>query len=140
MADIDWSDAVGFVGRIDILVLESLAEHIVKVAAVQMIGCGKRLCFRIEDDASLRAVVLHLDLHAGIAGSGGDEQHFEGRSLRFFGARLTFFLFPVMFGLPVAMRRFVALLLISAGGKDILLYLFQQIPADLSNALTTACR
>ena len=40
MAYIDRNEAVGFVGRIYIFVLKSLAEHIVEIATIQMIGCG----------------------------------------------------------------------------------------------------
>ena len=41
-----------------------------KVTAIQMIGCSQRLRLGIEYDASLRAVVPHLDLHTAVAGSG----------------------------------------------------------------------
>lgn len=53
--------------------LECLAEHIVKVTAIQMIGCSQRLRLGIEYDASLRAVVPHLDLHTAVAGSGREK-------------------------------------------------------------------
>ena len=55
---------------------ECLAEHIVKVTAIQMIGCSQRLRLGIEDDASLRAVVPHLDLHTAVAGSGREKKAF----------------------------------------------------------------
>ena len=73
MTDINRTDTVGFIGRINVFVLKSFAEHIVEVPTIQMIGCGEGLRFRIENDASLRTVVLHLNLHAGVTGSGGDE-------------------------------------------------------------------
>ena len=53
--------------------LKSFAEHIIEVTTIQVIGRGERLGFRIENDTSLRTVVLHLNLHTGVTGSGGNE-------------------------------------------------------------------
>ena len=115
--------------------LECLAEHIVKVTAIQMIGCSQRLRLGIEYDASLRTVVPHLDLHTAVAGSGREKKHFVSWFFRLFGTLFMclFLISTVQFPLGVLMV--INFLLKFAIGKYPVVDFFQQITSCLRNAL-----
>lgn len=140
MMNVDGNHTVRLVRGVYVFVFESFAEHIVEIAAIQMIGGRECLCFRVEDDAALLPVVLHLYLHTGVAGGGGNEQYFERRSLRLFGTGFSLFLVLLAFCLPVTMCRLISFLLLFAGGEDTCMYLFQQIPSDLYDTFSATGR
>ena len=118
--------------------LECLAEHIVKVTAIQMIGCSQRLRLGIEYDASLRAVVPHLDLHTAVAGSGREKKHFVSRFFRLFGTLFMFLFLISTVQFPLGVFMVINFLLKFAIGKYPVVDLFQQITSCLRNALVAS--